>query len=1067
MSGGWNHRRFVARKAVLLCSVLVGVLGIGRSADLSSGNLALTALGARARSWEQGVGTVPEHEPARANDGSLHSYWALRPEQMPADLGLEWPQPQTISSLVVRYFDGKMVRGPAVSRTQPWARIQYWEHDEWKDLEARMLGQETCVVRYVFSPVSTSRIRLLFTEPPDPELRRTPERLGIFVCELEAYSKIPFQWISSPDRVVRVQRHGGRTYQRYYNEPPTGDADYDFAGPLILEPKQTRIFSDMLTPTLIVTESRWAQEPCVTSAQAQGRQLKNGFLQLEVSAAGGFKETRLTNRVTGESIDTPHSKTFLIRTADGSLGPEAFKLGKIDTSGSDQEVARLQAQMTSDKVDVVVHYELRRQDHFYHKWLSLTNKGNSDLQALDIVVSSLGLPEPLDLMAGMELTYPVTRLAKGGFFSNLETIYWEHQGDKLIYFPGSNIPPAKSLETEKAVVGVYKNRGEYSAGWDRGVREWISEYHAQISPLQKEWPDVYCEGWSAKIGVKELLERPQWSEKFMATAEKIGIRYMDAYEPAHQTLVMTPEWVRRFVDLANRFNIATGWWIDFGSDIDWGTGAPLKPMACLLAPEAENYLQKVVELARTYKLRAMHWADFFSIFSCNQTGHGHLPGKHSIYAQGQRMLRFGQQLREASPGIMLGADGGFTNPQYVRYEDSRAHGTYYGGYSGDHFSAVEPDIHLDRLYADMNRAYIFGSQSIYLRPWFRTLNCVNHFGQESHLHDRAGFRYSLLSALAMAGQVTFNGVPENIPESEIQFAQRWLSWAKNNKDYLKEGDRLFDRSLHFADVWQGDADSLSGFSHIRGNQGYVFLLNPTPVEQIAELTLALEAPASQHFVVEEILPGKLTLQGPVDGEYLQGGKVRATVPAKQVRILRIAPASAGTSKMNLQPENARAAQWRRYAGEWTITQRTPESATLNSKFEFPANGGAYLSNSVSESAWAKDPWAYDKAYLVLLLKDETEDLHNNWIPDKLPILRNGATQPESPSVSVNGVSKEIHPFKTGRNQLDNVTRCYFVGLAGETLPGKSNQIEVTLPVRTGLVFSGAYVDLPDQMPSGE
>jgi hypothetical protein len=1057
----------VGKNAIGLFGVLVLLARLGEGAEVASANLALAALGGRAHSWEPGVVTILEHEPAKANDGSLHSYWAVRPEQLPADLGVEWAQLQKVSSLVVRYFDGKMVRGPAVSRTQQWARLQYWDQEEWKDLEAQLLGQETSVVRYVFSPVTTSRIRLLFTEPPDPELRRSPERLGIFVCELEAYSNVPFQWVSSSDRLVRVQRHGARNYQRYYNEPPSGDADYDFAGPLILEPKQTRVFSDTLTPTLIVAESRWAQEPCITAAQTHGWHVRNGFLQLEVSAAGGFKETRLTNRVTSESVDTPRSKTFFIRTADGNLGPEAFKLGKVDTSGSDQEAAHLAVQLTSDRVDVVVHYQMRRQDHFYHKWLSLTNKGSSNFQVLDVAVSSLGLPEPLDLMAGMELTYPVTRLAKGGFFSNLETIYWEHQGDRLLYFPGVSIPPGKSLETEKAAIGVYKNRGEHWAGWDRGVREWISEYHAQISPLPKAWPDVYCEGWSAKIGVKELLERPQWSEKFMATAEKLGIRYMDAYEPAHQTLVMTPEWVRRFVDLANRYNIGTGWWIDFGSDIDWGTGAPLKPMACLLSPEAEQYLQKVVELARTYKLRAMHWADFFSIFPCNQTGHGHLPGKPSIYAQGQRMLRFGRELREASPGIMLGADGGFTNPQYVRYEDSRAHGTFYGGYSGDHFSAVEPDIHLDRLYAQMNRAYIFGSQSIYLRPWFRTLNCVNHFGQESHLHDRAGFRYSLLSAIAMAAQVTFNGVPENIPESEIQFAQRWLSWARSNKDYLKEGDRLFDRSLHFADVWQGDADSLSGFSHIRGKEGYVFLLNPTPIEQIAELTLAVDAPPSQHFVVEEIMPGKLTLQGPADGEYVQGGKVRATVPAKQVRILRIAPASAGATKSTPQAENARAAQWRRYVGDWTITEHTPESATLTSQFEFPTNGEAYLSNSVSESAWAKDPWAYDKAYLVFLLKDETEDLHNNWIPDKLPILHNGATQTEFPRVLVNGVSKAIHPFKTGRNQQEGLTRCYFVELSGETQLGRGNQVSISLPIRTGLVFSGAYMDVPDQMPSGE
>ena len=1068
MGSGGEHRRVMAMRAVFLCGALGGLLATGQSADLSSGNLALAARGARAHSWEPGVGVILEHEPARANDGSLHSYWIVRPEQLPADLGVEWPQAQNVSSLVVRYFDGKMVRGPAVSRTQPWARIQYWEQDEWKDLEAQILGQETCVVRYVFSPVTTFRIRLLFTEPPDPELRRTPERLGIFVCELEAYSQAPFQWVSSPDRVVRIQRHGGRTYQSYYNEPPSGDADYDFAGPLVIEPWQTRIFTDTLTPTLIVSESRWAQEPCSASwSRTQGAQLRNGFLQLEISIAGGVRESRLTNRVTGESVPTPHSRAFLLRTADGTLMPDTFKLGEVDTTGSNEEVSRLSVELASEKVDVTVHYELRRQDHFYHKWLTLANKGNSEFLIRDAVVSSLELPHTIDLMAGMELTYPIARLEKGGFFSNLETVYWEHQGDSLIYFPWGDYPSGKNWDTEKAVVGVYQNRGDYWAGWDRGVREWVTEYHAQISPLSPNWPDVYCEGWSAKIGVKELVERPQWSERYMATAAKMGIRYMDAYEPAHQTLVMSPTWVRRFVDLADRYSIATGWWIDFGSDIDWGTGSPLKPLACLLSPEAESYLQKVIELARTYKLRAMHWADFFSVFPCNQTSHGHLPGKYSIYAQGQRMLRFGQQLREASPGMMLGADGGLTNPQYVRYEDSRAHGTFYGGYGGDHFSAVEPDIHLDRLYADMNRVYLHGSHTFFLRPWFRTLNCVNHFGQESHLHDIAGFRYSLLSAIAMAGQVTFNDAPDNIGESEIQFCQRWLNWAKTNKDYLKQGYKLFDRSVHFGDVWQGDAYSLSGFAHIRGDKGFVFLLNPTPVEQIGELALALDGPTAGRFAVTEVFPTKQKLQGSADGEYSKGGTLRVTVPAKQVRILWIAPASGSTDPGNAQPEDAGVAQWRRYVGDWAITNRSPESATLSSKFECPASASPYLSNLTSEASWSKEPWAYDKAYLVLLMKDETQELNNQWVPDKLPILRQAETQPESPLVLINGIAKSIHPFKTGRNQQEGLTRCYFVELAGETLPGKSNQVEVTLPIRTGLVFSGAYIDLPDQMPAGE
>src|SRR5690349_14469104 len=118
-------------------------------------NLGLAAMGAHARSWEPGAHLIPEHEPAKAYDGSFHSYWQASPEDLPADLGLEWPQPQKIASVVVRYFNGRMVRGPAVARTQEWARLQSWDGSGWSDMDARMYGQETSGVRYEFSPVTT------------------------------------------------------------------------------------------------------------------------------------------------------------------------------------------------------------------------------------------------------------------------------------------------------------------------------------------------------------------------------------------------------------------------------------------------------------------------------------------------------------------------------------------------------------------------------------------------------------------------------------------------------------------------------------------------------------------------------------------------------------------------------------------------------------------------------------------------------------------------------------------------------------------------------------------------
>ena len=62
--------------------------------------------------------------------------------------------------------------------------------------------------------------------------------------------------------------------------------------------------------------------------------------------------------------------------------------------------------------------------------------------------------------------------------------------------------------------------------------------------------------------------------------------------------------------------------------------------------------------------------------------------------------------------------------------------------------------------------------------------------------------------------------------------------------------------------------------------------------------------------------------------------------------------------------------------------------------------------------------------------------------------------------------QNVHPFQTIRNQRPGLARCYFVELAGEVKPGRANEVQITLPIRTGLVFSGAYVDLPDQVPAG-
>jgi hypothetical protein len=625
------------------------------------------------------------------------------------------------------------------------------------------------------------------------------------------------------------------------------------------------------------------------------------------------------------------------------------------------------------------------------------------------------------------------------------------------------LAPGKSFESKKAVLGVFQNRGEELEHFDLGVRDWVIEYHANVSPLRKEWPDIYLEGWSANFGIKQMVEDPKWAEGFFATLHKMGVRYMDTNEGMNLALLMPPEVIGRWMELANRYHIGTGFWIDFGNTENWGFMPPYyESSACKLSPRAEEYFENIVAFVEHYKLRGFHWADFWTAWPCDDPPHGYLPGKYSIYAQGERMIRFYEELHAASPGLMLGADTILSNPQYGIYADSRQAG---GGQ--DTYPAVLPDIHLDRLYAEMNRAAVWGTgHETFLHPWFRALNCVNHFGrgEETHHQDSAGYRYALLSAISLAPQLTFNDAPDDISETDIQFTQRWERWAQDHKEYLKEGDKLFDRTWRYSDarewrVWGGwklSSDlSLAGYAHLRGDGGYIFLINPDVVEQIADLTLALEPSRTGRFVVQEIFPGGMALQGPRDGQYGEGDKLRVTVPAKQVRILRIAPASAAGNLTNFQPQDASVAQWRRYVGDWTVVEHSATSATLRANFEFPSEGKSYLSATVPESSWAREPWDSPKAYLVFLLKDETQQLDDDWVPDDLPL-----------NASINGVAKTVIPFKTGRVQVKGKTRCYFIDLTTETKPGESNALEIKLPIQRGLVFSGAYLDLPDQMPLG-
>jgi hypothetical protein len=82
----------------LLAATLVSGQAVGSGAE----NLTFAARGAVASGWEPGAAVVQGHEPARGNDGRFHTCWMAHSENLPADLGVEWTQPQRISGVIQR-----------------------------------------------------------------------------------------------------------------------------------------------------------------------------------------------------------------------------------------------------------------------------------------------------------------------------------------------------------------------------------------------------------------------------------------------------------------------------------------------------------------------------------------------------------------------------------------------------------------------------------------------------------------------------------------------------------------------------------------------------------------------------------------------------------------------------------------------------------------------------------------------------------------------------------------------------------------------------------------------------
>jgi len=113
-----------------------------------------------ARYWEKGS---EGSSPAAATDGDPETYCAVTSRapnvnDVPKDLGIEWAEPVTVGEVWVQHYN--VGYRPA----EEGQDLQCWDGAKWVSIDDTITGAETAEWVHTFTPVQTTRIRLLVTK---------------------------------------------------------------------------------------------------------------------------------------------------------------------------------------------------------------------------------------------------------------------------------------------------------------------------------------------------------------------------------------------------------------------------------------------------------------------------------------------------------------------------------------------------------------------------------------------------------------------------------------------------------------------------------------------------------------------------------------------------------------------------------------------------------------------------------------------------------------------------------------------------------------------------------------
>jgi hypothetical protein len=632
--------------------------------------------------------------------------------------------------------------------------------------------------------------------------------------------------------------------------------------------------------------------------------LGNGFLEIRVNMQKYQEGARLVNKISGETYQIDFSPFEAVLDGRAVYSAQA-QFRNLDAGGS-ADLATLTAGASYDEFDADIVYLLHRGDHYVQKSVVLHNiKRAITLRRVSLMHHHVG--SAFQMFAhdgGMYFPVIFTRTDKGGLFFCADFpgyfVHLEGSSFRLDYHPGALLEPGRSFRTLTGNIGVYQLAGrlranpfhESGAELDAGEQQWFREYLVRGTPA-RELPYIEMKGMEkGEEGPSDLevIDECAWiGAKHVLIPRMLDA--MDSYPLA--------EIVKKRLDTQG---ISPGlvWSRDKAESLRWSSAAPssgagFTDSGAFFAFDrfreflVEHYL--TVMERHGFKDVEVSGAPIVPYRSPNmqaENAEGEAP--ELLHKAFQGMADVVASLKE-NFGHVSGAGS------YSCYGAGMAHLFDTTSFLVDDHPLPLPDIHVGRLFGDMNRLYFRRSHDFLLPKTFLWNSvglapeaCVNapYPGAEFypwHLyHDSAGWRYSLISGIATGLRHRFHPMPPDINAEDRAFAQKWLKWEEEHVNDLKEVEEILD---------EPGLGTVDGYSYVSAHGATVFLFNTSYDSQTIHLHLRLTH--DWDYVCREIYPRELNYLGPHEGLFRKDSEMTLTLEPKEARIIeavRRSPAAA-------------------------------------------------------------------------------------------------------------------------------------------------------------------------------